>query len=178
MVQGTLAYCLPRQISFGVPISSVRGGIGRPLFLVSSLAEKSPAAHSCAVAGHRRELGRVLTASRPDATNWPDARTPAAQPMREWLPWIDFGVMHHGFAPRGHNYALILQAAGLARSPHSCRGVAIRNTDTWWGPVSFCTVQEWCMTARTGSATTFCSIVRHVFATLLPKRDSWESAVW
>jgi len=31
-------------------------------------------------AGRCRELGRVLTASRPDATNWPDARTPAAQP--------------------------------------------------------------------------------------------------
>jgi hypothetical protein len=30
------------------------------------------------------------------------AEYPLAQPMREWLPEIDFGVMHHGFAPRGH----------------------------------------------------------------------------
>ena len=32
--------------------------------------------------------------------------------MREWLPEIDFGVMHHGFAPHGRDYVLILQAAG------------------------------------------------------------------
>jgi hypothetical protein len=31
------------------------------------------------------------------------AEHPLARPMREWLPEIDFGVMHHGFAPRGHN---------------------------------------------------------------------------
>ncbi len=56
------------------------------------------------------------------------AEHPLARPMRAWLPEIDFGVMHH--ALRGHNHALILQAARRARSPHSCRGVAIRNTDT------------------------------------------------
>ena len=32
--------------------------------------------------------------------------------MREWLPEIDFGVMHHGFAPHGRDYVLILQAGG------------------------------------------------------------------
>src|ERR1700694_1596964 len=37
---------------------------------------------------------------------------PLRKPMREWLPEIDFGVMHHGFAPHGRDYVLILQAAG------------------------------------------------------------------
>ncbi len=37
---------------------------------------------------------------------------PLRQPMREWLPEIDFAVMHHGFAPHGRDYVLILQVAG------------------------------------------------------------------
>jgi len=37
---------------------------------------------------------------------------PLRKPMREWLPELDFGVMHHGFAPHGRDYVLILQAAG------------------------------------------------------------------
>jgi len=37
---------------------------------------------------------------------------PLRKPMREWLPEIDFGVMHHGFAPHGRDYVLVLQAAG------------------------------------------------------------------
>jgi hypothetical protein len=32
--------------------------------------------------------------------------------MRKWLPEFDFGVMHHGLAPHGRDYILILQAAG------------------------------------------------------------------
>src|SRR5213595_2926380 len=75
MVQGTLAYCLPRQISFSAPISSVRGGIGRPLSFVSSFAGKIAAAHFCAVPARCREPGRVLTASRA-----PGGRPPADGP--------------------------------------------------------------------------------------------------
>src|SRR5438552_15423630 len=64
MVQGTLACCLPRQISCSAPISSVRGGVSRPLSFVSSFGGKIAAAHFCAVLARCREPGRVLTASR------------------------------------------------------------------------------------------------------------------
>lgn len=40
------------------------------------------------------------------------AEHPLRKPMREWLPEIDFGVMHHGFAPHGRDYVLVLQAGG------------------------------------------------------------------
>jgi hypothetical protein len=40
------------------------------------------------------------------------AEHPLRASMREWLPQIDFGVMHYGFAPHGRDYVLILQAMG------------------------------------------------------------------
>jgi hypothetical protein len=40
------------------------------------------------------------------------AEHPLRKLMREWLPEIDFAVMHHGFAPHGRDYVLVLQAAG------------------------------------------------------------------
>ena len=40
------------------------------------------------------------------------AEHPLRKPMREWLPELDFGVMHHGFAPHGRDYVLVLRAAG------------------------------------------------------------------
>ena len=40
------------------------------------------------------------------------AEHPLRKFMREWLPEFDFGVMHHGFAPHGRDYVLVLQAAG------------------------------------------------------------------
>ena len=130
MVHGTPAYCLPRQISFNAPISSARAALAGHCLLFRPLAEKSPqrifalcrvaAANSAAclmLLVRMQQIGRM-------------AEHPTAQPMREWRSWIDVGVMHRGPTPRGHNQALILQAAGLARSPHSTRGVAIRTTDT------------------------------------------------
>jgi hypothetical protein len=47
--------------------------------LISSFGGKIAAAHFCALPGRWRELGCVLAASHPDATNRPDGRTPAAQ---------------------------------------------------------------------------------------------------
>ncbi|GGF26144.1 hypothetical protein GCM10011611_35250 [Aliidongia dinghuensis] len=41
------------------------------------------------------------------------AEHPLRQPMREWLPEFDFGVLHHGFAQHGRDYVLILQAMGI-----------------------------------------------------------------
>jgi len=109
MVQGTPACCLPlankRQRS-----KKFRGAalVGHCL-LSCALAEKSP----------RRifALCRVAVARSPLLVRMQQigrmAEHPLARPMREWLPEIDFGVMHHGFAPHGHNHALILQAAGV-----------------------------------------------------------------
>ena len=37
---------------------------------------------------------------------------PLRKPLREWLSRVDFGVMHHGFAPHGRDYILVVQAAG------------------------------------------------------------------
>ena len=103
MVQGTPAYCLPRQISFNAPISSARAALAGLCFLFRPLAEESPqrtfalcrvaAANSAAclmLLVRMQQIGRM-------------AEHPLARPTREWLPEIDFGVMHHGFAPRGHN---------------------------------------------------------------------------
>ena len=40
------------------------------------------------------------------------AENPLQHQMRDWLPQFDFAVLHHGFAPHGRDYVLILQAAG------------------------------------------------------------------
>jgi hypothetical protein len=113
----TLAYCLPRQISFSVPISSVRGGIGRRLSLVSSFGGKIATAHFCAVpvAVANSAACSPLLVRMQQIGRMPEH--PRRSRCESGCPRSTLGVMHHGFAPRGHNYALILQAVGLARSP-------------------------------------------------------------
>jgi|GraSoiStandDraft_36_1057302.scaffolds.fasta_scaffold1288109_1 hypothetical protein len=83
MVQGTPAYCLPRQISFNAPISSARAALAGLCFLFRPLAEESPqrtfalcrvaAANSAAclmLLVRMQQIGRM-------------AEHPSAQPMRE-----------------------------------------------------------------------------------------------
>src|SRR6266446_3382328 len=114
MVQGTPAYCLPRQISFNAPISSARAALAGHCLLFRTLAEKSPQRifALCRVAAanaaaclmflvRMQQIGRMAEHS-------------SAEPMRECRPCINLGAMHRGSIPHGHNQALILQAAGLA----------------------------------------------------------------
>ena len=78
-------------------------------------------------AGRCRELGRVLTASRPDATNWPDARTPAAQPRVAALDRLWSDALR--ICPAWSQLCSDPSGGGACESPHSTRGVAIQTTD-------------------------------------------------
>src|SRR6266403_1429382 len=129
MVQGTPAYCLPRQISFNAPISSARAALAGHCLLFRPLAEKSPQRifALCRVAAAK--LGRVLNASRPDATNRPDGRTPfgAADARVTALdrPWSDASRVYSAWSQPGSDPS----GGGACESPHSTRGVAIQTTD-------------------------------------------------
>src|SRR5882724_5540024 len=105
MVQGTLAYCLPRQISFSAPISSARRHWSAIVFCFVLWRKNRRSAFFAPCRVAVANLAACSPLSRPDATNRPDRRTPAA-PMREWLPGIDLELIHHGLAPRGHNHVL------------------------------------------------------------------------
>jgi len=112
MGQGTPACCLPGQISFSAPISSARGGIGRPFFCFV-LWRKSPrrifalcpvaVAYSAACSRLRirmQQIGRM-------------AEHPRRSRLREWLPdrfWCDASRV---CPPRGCSDFLILQARDL-----------------------------------------------------------------
>jgi hypothetical protein len=99
MVQGTPACCLPLANKLQRSKKFRGAALVGHCLLSCALTEKSP----------RRifALCRVAVACSPLLVRMQQigrmAEHRLAQPMRVWLPEIDFGVMHHGFAPRGHN---------------------------------------------------------------------------
>ena len=175
-MQGTLAYCLPRQISCSAPISSVRGGVSRPLSFVSSFAGKIAAAHFCAVPGRCREPGRVLTASRA-----PGGRPPADGPSmlidiedgrptegehtigdlteRASLSWRQHADLERRLVqspgPRNQSRQFAINHAGGQRfssivatfSPCCCRNVTVENRRCG----NFCKVLTACIGRSRGS---------------------------
>src|SRR5467141_3390364 len=155
MGQGTPACCLPPQTSFGAPISSARGGVGRPF--------------SCFVLGRKNRRGAFMrSAGSPDPAACSRLRIrmqqigrkaehPRRSRLREWLPdrfWCDASRVP---PRRGCNDFLILQARDL-------RGHVLElqyETRVDDEPASF-----------EGASNNVLFHVRHVFATLLPKRNS------
>jgi hypothetical protein len=40
------------------------------------------------------------------------AKNPLTKALEDWLPEVDFGIMHHGWAKHGRDYVFVIEASG------------------------------------------------------------------